>query len=209
MADVTVAIPWRAQPDRVDAYKRVTQFWESTGWPITIADSTTEQFSLCEARNNAVRQADTDIVIVADADTIPDLGSVVAAVNDPVGVCWPFQHYRHIPGEYHDHPDLMTAPIDRQYKGSVGGLFVCTQETYWGLGGMDERMEARWGGEDTAFRYVAHTLSTVSRKPGIVFSFNHSADRDMDKATNPNLVRLELYKFCSGRPELMRELIKR
>jgi hypothetical protein len=205
-----VCIPWRPQPDRVDAYKRVRAFWESTGWTITEADSDPDlPFSLCEARNNAVKQAKTDVIVVADADTLPDLGAVWGAVQNPVGVCWPFTKYRHIPGDYHNRADLMSAPIDREYKGSVGGLFVTTQETYWGLGGMDERFEPRWGADDVAFRYVAHTLSTVSRKPGIVFSFNHSADRDMNKATNPNLMRLELYKFCSGKPDLMRELIKR
>lgn len=208
----TVCIPWRPAPDRIASYTRVTAFWKHHNLPIVEADSTPAlTFSLAEARNKAVRRAKTEFIIVADADTIPDIGAVAHAIQRGDGVTWPFQQYRHIPAEYADRRDLMTAPADQVYGASVGGLFVCRRDLYWRLGGMDERFERRWGFEDNAFHAVASTLSTVHREPGIVFSFNHRVDgagRDISES-NPNRSRFELYKFALGKPRLMAELIKR
>jgi hypothetical protein len=209
MPDVTVAIPWRPQPDRLAAHSRVLQFWQHHGFPVVEADSDPKQpFSLAEARNNAVRKVTTPKVIVADADTVPDIGAVYAALANEDGVTWPFHQYRHIPNEYATNPDLMTAPVDRIYRNSVGGCFVTTVDTYWALGGMDERFDRRWGYEDNAFHHVVTTLSTEHRIPGILFSFNHAADREMTH-DNPNRHRADLYKYATQKPELMRELIKR
>lgn len=210
--DATVCIPWRPAPDRMAAYARVTAFWKHHGLPIVEVDSTPAlAFSLAEARNKAVRQAETEFVIVADADTIPDIGAVTRALDNHDGVTWPFTEYRHIPPEWIDAPDLMSAPIEQAYGASVGGIFVTRRETYWRLGGMDERFERRWGFEDNAFHAAASTLAAAHRVPGIVFSFNHGVagpGRDMTK-DNPNRWRYELYKFATGKPQLMSELIKR
>ena len=201
-------MPWRPQPDRVLAHERVVAWWEHFGFTVVQADSRPgSPFSLCEARNNAVADADADIVIVADADTIPDIASVLAAVHNPVGVTWPFGEYRHVPAEWVSKSDLMAAPVERVYTNSVGGLFVCTRETYWALGGMDEKLARRWGYEDSCFRIVAETLSTLHRLPGIVYSFQHDADRDLTDA-NPNKHRFALYRCAAGNPDMIRELIK-
>lgn len=206
--EATVAIPWRPQPDRMNAHARVVAFWEHNGFRIIEADSTPElPFSLSEARNNAVRQVTTPVVIVADADTIPDIGRVHQAI-DMDGVIWPFERYRHIPADWVDRADLMAAPADREYNESLGGLLVTQCDLYWQLGGMDDRFERRWGYEDNAFHAAAETLATVHRLPGVVFSFNHDADRDLS-LDNPNRHRWDLYKFARGKPQMMRELLKR
>ena len=207
--EATVAIPWRPAPDRIDAYRRVTSFWTHHGLPIITADSDPARpFSLPEARNRAVKKVRTAKVIVTDADTIPDIGAVLAALEDPDGVTWPFTVYRHIPGRYATEADLMSAPVEREYVRSVGGIIVCDVATYWAVGGMDERFDRRWGFEDNAFHTAVVTLSRARRKPGIVFSFNHTADRDMSP-DNPNRHRAALYVLASTSPELMRELVKR
>jgi N-terminal domain of galactosyltransferase len=211
MHEATVCIPWRPAADRMDAYARVTSFWKHHGFPIVEADSTPAlAFSISESRNRAVRQAETEIVIVADADTIPDIGAIAHALERSDGVTWPFTEYRHVAAGYVDQADLMTAPPDKTYRNSVGGIFICRRDTYWRLGGMDERFERRWGYEDNAFHAVASTLATVRREPGIVFSFNHAVDGGRDLTTdNPNRWRHELYKYATGKPQLMAELIKR
>jgi hypothetical protein len=200
-------MPWRPAPDRIAAHDRVVDFWHHHGFTIVAGDSRPDApFNLAQARNNAVRRADADVVIVSDADTVPDIGSVLAAIEKP-GVTWPFTAYRHIPAEYADKADLMSARVDQEYNGSVGGIFVTSRDTYWNLGGMDEGF-TRWGYEDSAFYLVAKTLSTVNRLPGIVFSFNHSAERDMTDG-NPNKHRYQLYEFACGKTQVMRELVKR
>jgi hypothetical protein len=205
-------MPWRPTPDREPAHRRTRAFWQHAGIPVTEADSHPNQpFNLSAARNNAAHACTTDLIIVADADTIPDLGAIHTALTDlechPHLVIWPYHTYRHIPADWTNQPDLMAAPIDRIYHNSVGGLLITTQETYWALGGMDEHFQG-WGYEDNAFHAAATTLAAVTRLPGIVFSFNHPTDRDTS-TENPNRHRHELYKFALGKPAIMRELIKR
>jgi hypothetical protein len=207
--DVTVAMPWRPAPDRLAAHQRIRAFWRHARIPVVEADSLpTQPFNLCEARNNAVRKIRTPIVVIADADTLPDLGALLQAITElrPNQVAWPYHTYRHIPADWADKPDLLAAPPDRIYHNSVGGLFLCHRDTYWNLGGMDEHFHG-WGYDDNAFYAAALTLGTVRRLPGIVFSFNHAADRDTTD-TNPNKHRAELYRFATGKPPVMRQLIK-
>lgn len=158
-----------------------------------------------------MRLAESRVIVVADADTIPDIGAVLEAVKQcsPHSVCWPFTTYRHIPEEWVDRADLLAAPVVQSYANSVGGLMVIERETYWEYGGFDEHFKG-WGFEDNAFRSVANTFGSISRIPGIVFSFDHPASVDRDvSGENPNRSRAELYEMCEGRPSLMRELLKR
>lgn len=206
--DATVCIPYRATPDRVAAYKRVRAFWRHHGFPVVTGDSGSDIFNLAASRNAAVRKAKTHNIIVADADTVPDIEQVYVALDKP-GITWPFAEYRHIPGECVKRSDLMLAPVDRYYSASVGGLFVCSVDDYWAAGGMDERFSHRsWGYDDSAFYLAARTFGLANRPAdGIVFSFNHFAERDMTD-DNPHKTRYQLYRMCDNRPELMRELIR-
>lgn len=204
-----VCMPWRPQPDRLAAHARVLDFWWHFGFEVIEADSDPRgPFNIAVARNNAVRQAQgADVVILADADTIPDIASVLEAVQDPQGVTYPFSTYLHIPGEWVSRSDLFAAKPDQRYNASVGGVVVCEAETYWELGGMDERFYPVWGYEDNAFALAAHTLVGTRRLPGTIFSFNHSANRDLSQ-DNPNRARFALYQFANGKPAMMRELVR-
>jgi hypothetical protein len=203
-------MPWRPQPDRIAAHDRVRDFWRHFGFRVIEANSNPDlPFNLSVARNNAARQAqDADVLILADADTIPDIASVLAAVDDPQEcVTYPFHTYLHIPGEWVTRADLFAARPDQRYNASVGGIFVCTAEIYWELRGMDERFYPVWGYEDNAFAMAAHTICGIRRLAGTVFSFNHSAERDMSQ-DNPNKPRFDLYRHANGNPAMMRELIR-
>ena len=184
--------------------------WAHFNFRVIEADSDPSlPFNLAVARNNAARRAqDAEVLVLADADTMPDIASVLAAVDDPQEcVTYPFQTYWHIPGEWVTRADLFAARPDQKYNNSVGGIFVCTTETYWGIGGMDERFHPVWGYEDNAFALAAQTLVGIRRLDGRVFSFNHGANRDMSQ-DNPNKPRYELYRYASGKPDMMRELIR-
>lgn len=225
---VVVCIPWRSQPDREEAWEYVHRFWRATDYPVITADSQNDlPFHLSEARNNAVKGAQlsqTDhnpVIIVADADTVPELDVVKQAVEicrEDGHVVYPFTEYRYLSSDYllilnHGDPDVQISQLaPRSIKeNSVGGLLVTNYWTYWNLGGMDDRFERRWGFEDNAFVAVADTLATVIRLPGVVYSFSHEvegAGRDWSRL-NPNYWRNELYQHCYGNQKLMRELIKR
>jgi Glycosyl transferase family 2 len=211
--DATVCIPWRSQPDRVAAYNRVCAFWRHHGLPVIMADSDCRQpFQLSEARNRAARHASTEAIIIADADTIPDIASVLEAVElvvrTPGLVIWPYIYYRHISAGYADKSDLFSAPVITEYRNSVGGVLVTTRSTYWDVGGMDERCARCWGFEDNCFYLAASTLASVRRLNGVAFSFDHAVERDTSE-NNPNRSRWQLYQLVAGKPHLMRELLKR
>ena len=137
----TVCIPWRPSPSRMAAFERVKEYWAMFGWPVVTADSDTEVFSLAQARNNAVKKAKTDVVVIADADTLPLPLLVLKAVAEPVGVCWPFNRYRIISQDYLHTPleQLENVPHINTWDGAgiagVGGCLICTRKEYWRLGG--------------------------------------------------------------------------
>ena len=222
----TICIPWRPSPSRIAAFDRVQAFWDQyfPGWPVITADSDTDIFSLAQARNNAVTQASTDVVIIADADTLIDPGNILAAVADPTGVWWPFEHYRIYGPKHLGTPleNLAATPHLNTWDGDgiagVGGAIVTTQQEYWRLGGQPPEFVG-WGWEDVAFTLIARTLSQVRRHPGNVYAFEHNPltsgylgapadtpgwDRDITR----NQPLLGYYRCGDGRPWLMRELIK-
>ena len=202
---IDVCIPWRTHPDRVPAFKRVKAWYEERGYNVITADSRKHEiFNVAASRNLAVSKASSDVVVVADADTIPDETALNIALQSPVGVVYPFDRYRYLTVESVELPADEWV-VDREYRSSVGGLFVCTSDTYWSIGGQDERF-TRWGAEDNAFWMAADTLASVTRIPGVVHAFGHDADRDLSMQ-NPGLVRRELYRFAHRNPALMRELI--
>ena len=191
-------------------YDRVRRFWAETfpDWPVITEDSDTEIFSLSQARNNAVRKAATGIVVVADADTIPEADNVVRAVTDPTGVTWPYTTWRLIPAEYADRPldefPRIPALIDPH---ATGAVMVTTADEYWRLGGHPEEFHG-WGYEDQAFKYVAQTLSECRRIPGAAYSIYHQADSPAwtrDVTRNMGLVKP--YLIAADKPELMREIV--
>lgn len=214
----TICIPWRPSPSRIKPYECVRRYWAQhfPDTPVVVADSTTEIFSLSQARNNAVRQAQTDTVLITDADTIIfPVDSIHTALSNPLGVCWPHRVWRLIPAEYADRPfdDFADAPALVDYPNGLGGCMVVTQKEYWRLGGHPEEFTG-WGSEDKAFHLVTTTLSTFRRIGGIAYSIEHNerlrvADSPgwhRDSRRNEDLLRP--YEIAAGNPELMQALLQ-
>lgn len=163
--------------------------------------------------------AGTEIVIIADADTIPDNISqihmaVSLVVNNFADVVWPFTEYYHIDKDWATKDDFKSAPVQQFYSDSPGGIFVTCKESLRCLGGFDERFTpGAMGYDDTSFKMAADTLAATARVPGKVYSFNHATDEHgfPDRVLgpeNPNFSRFQLYEMCYGKPKLMKELIK-
>jgi SAM-dependent methyltransferase len=229
----TVCIPWRPSRSRLAAFKRVQEYWAMFGWPVITADSDTKVFSLAQARNNAVRQAETDVVVISDADTLVDPLNVLRAVAEPVGVCWPFTKYRILDPKYLDTPlsELASVPFINTWDGDgvagVGGCLVATRKEYWRLGGQPPEFIG-WGWEDTSFTSIVGTLSRVKRLEGSVYSFEHNqkpkhstgsvhdtyvgakADsRGWTRDVERNRELFQIYRVAQGRPWLMRAVLAR
>lgn len=216
---VTICMPWRPQPDRIAAYERCRKWWESHRFDVVTGDSSRAKPFVCnEARNNAVRQADTDIIVVTDADTLPEnLHQVIKAISmvdkGEADIVYPFTMYRYIPPAWVDNPidELHKAPILGETFNSPGGMIVANRTAFWSINGFDERfIPGASGYDDTSFMLAAKTLLNTQRLFGTVYSFDHpmSVERDYGD-TNPNLPRHKLYKLAYKSPDLMTELIKK
>lgn len=206
---VAVCIPWRPSKRREPPYRRVREFWEATGWPIYTADSDSRIFSASQARNNAVRQADAEVVVVADADSIPPMKNVKAAVQNPQGFIWPFTRTLIIDGCWTG--PLSKARVQKEYDG-IGGVTICHRSEYLRVGGQPEEFYG-WGYEVMAFHVIAQTLSTTQRIPGVLYSLNHNNEDGRsdspcwDRDRTDNEVLLKPYLNAMRRPWLMRELL--
>lgn len=196
------------------AYERVRRFYREQGYDsrVVVSDSDPSRpFNLSDARNRAVTAANAEVVVVADADTIPDPARLDRAIRRAPRygrVVYPFTEYAYLgdvdPATAEDFESL---PVERVYNASVGGMVVLTSGLYWELGGFDDCF-TQWGYEDNAFLAVAETLAQVERLDGKVWAFSHEAERDLSRA-NPGSHRMMLYRYAKRDPHIMRELIKR
>lgn len=209
----TVVIPWREQPCRVRAFRRVMKFWESLGLPVILSDSDPgKPFNRPQARNRGVEQA-SGVVVLCDADTLPSEECVVEAVDSVAGeVIYPFTVWHYVNGELVDAPwnELLGADAEFYWPDmdpgtAVGSPMVCRADTYWRLGGQDDRFST-WGGEDYAFSLAAATLTGARRIPGTAVSFSHPVDGG--RKDDPDVAWLrELYVAADGDPPAMEALV--
>jgi hypothetical protein len=215
--DCTVAMAWRPAPDRMAAYKLCLDFWSSLGLPVVHADSDPDTpFNVSQARNRTVAAVDTEFVVVADADAILAQESIVEALDTCEGeVIWPYDSGSFLPAELiptsvlHLQLDrLRDAPTSAWHRkinpDQMAWITVCRTETYWRLGGFDERLPI-WAGEDSSFLAAAATLTGGRRLPGRLISFDHSSDFRRDE---PVVCPLrQRYIDADGDPAAMEALV--
>ena len=124
---------------------------------------------MSRARNNAVVESKTDVVILADADTLPDSAMQVDEAKHLA-----LEQRRQV--FLFDHRQLLDADgnVLQTWRNHHGGLFAIRREDYWKAGGFDERFGS-WGSEDTAFWLACETiLGTSLRAHGNATAWNHS-----------------------------------
>jgi len=197
----------------------VTAWYTEHGYDVIDVDSGHERFNLAASRNTGVRESqlrDVDVVILGDADTIPEAGPLAAAVRAA-----DTDHRVHLPyGSYHS----LTARGQRQHETGTpladcdhadlsalacSGVYVTSASTWWALGGMDERF-ACWAPEDYAFRLAHETLlGPLVRHEGTVYALPHADQpgkgkgRDYDAA----VALYRRYQAAHMDPTAMRTLI--
>lgn len=219
---IGLVIPWRETPSRIKPLEMVLD-WYKTNLPdieIIYADKPGEFWCASGSRNLGVRKAQEahcDVVILNDADTLPELAPLLEAieqcqtdgmVHNPYRLCKYFDMRM---------SELIYSGMDMRvlkhtlYTEANGGIWVCTPETWWSVGGMDEKF-LQWGGEDNVFE-LAHTVikgSKLVKHDGTIHCLGHQTQIHDPGFTYHHTRNFELYwlYYSATTPERMLALVK-
>jgi hypothetical protein len=217
--DVTVCIPWRPQPSRLAAYYYVKEWYAKAlpGCHFTDGDSGDEVFNRADSRNDAVRKAKTEMIVVADADTICDshvLREAIVAAREDGLLHFPFHVGIYLDLDesvkmYESEMDDLFFDALERVEPHASGAHVMRKSSWWEAGGMDWRFTG-WGGEDDAFIHACRAiLCGVIQHPGLALILWHEAERDIGSSRwQPNSDLASRYRHLRNDKESMLELVK-
>jgi hypothetical protein len=219
---IYVVLPWKHESSRVRAFQEVA-LWYDNNLPeakVVCVTYDSDIWLPSHTRNLGVRMAQkdgADIVILNDADTIPDkralLEAVDAAMKDNL-IHNPYHEYRFYNlenTEIYFNTKSFNGCQFRIEHGSNGGIWVLKPSSWWLVGGMDEKF-VKWGYEDTALEYthkIIHGQPLVKHK-GIIHAFDHNRAQRIetpDEDLINNFNRYSQYLSITN-PEEMAEFIK-
>lgn len=213
----TLVVPWRdTDPDRAQAFGFVSTHLRNIlpDARLVLADSGHQPFNRAASRNHGVTLADEGVVVICDADTIPEAEPLHAAINAAAmdGLLHlPYTHYRALSkagtAAAHGGTALRGCHTELDLGGSQGGVLVMRANAWQATGGMDERFTG-WGFEDAAFHAAITTLhGPVIRHTGTIHHLWHPSAIDFTSpqyAANKALCRR--YEAAHGDPTAMRQL---
>jgi hypothetical protein len=212
--DFSVMIPWRSTPLRVPLKQAVDKWWQDNFGITPIAcDSTRTTFNRSDARNECVKQSPTDVVVISDADCLPNIESLSSALKraNETGLAQLPYVIARLVDEKGTRDYLQGTPINEcdalEMIGSVGGLMVTTKNT-WNLhGGQDERFIG-WGYEDSAW-HIAHEtlLGEVERHSGFAYFLRHESSPRIANEQSIGLALMERYLQASGDVTAMESIV--
>jgi predicted glycosyltransferase involved in capsule biosynthesis len=195
--EISVVIPWREQPSRIQAFKKLLDFY-SSNFPeikIIVSDSLGEEFHLAQARNLGAQkaiQSGSDIILFNDADFFGSPHGIKKAIRLALKnkeIVAPYNlYFIHNTVEetslFFENLDyslkignMLTAP--KISKGEpwpkrlwpCSGLIVVPTEIFLSLGGFEEAITG-WGPEDTFFHRAY--FDKYGKIFGYVFGHGHS-----------------------------------
>jgi hypothetical protein len=215
---LTVLIPWRPQPSRVPAFDTVVAWYRAEFGDVDIrtVDSEDEVFNLARCRNLGIGLVGNpdQVVIINDADTIPERDALLAAVHGAATsgrVHLPYDEYRWLGAAGTAQVDA-GVPLDEVdfelVRGACSGVYVTTPATWWSHGGQDETFRG-WGFEDAAW-FVAHATllgEDPIRHPGRVYALHHEAAAREGEQYEANARLMDDYRAAASDPEAMRQLV--
>ncbi|GAA2029908.1 hypothetical protein GCM10009819_12010 [Agromyces tropicus] len=213
-----VVIPWRPAPSRIPAFDRVLAWYraELPEFRVETIDSDDDVFVLARTRNLAVaRLAEPDdVVVINDADTLPDPGplrAAVAAARTSGRVHLPYATYRWLGPEGTAELEDGVAPADCSsvlVHGACSGVYVTTGRTWAAHGGQDERFRG-WGFEDSAWRLAHETLlgAGPQRHDGTVYALSHEPEVRAGEQYDRNAALMERYRAAAGDLDAMAALV--
>lgn len=215
---VLVGIPWRPQPHRVYAHDLTARRYRDLLPDADVVDVDTDHATFCLAacRNKAVRLAEAggyDIAVLADADTLPERGPLLEAIEQAR-----YSRFVHLP--YDQYRSLRVdgtrqfqtgTPLERcnhlVVDGACSGVYVTTPATWWAHGGQDETFLG-WGFEDAAWMAAHKTLLGAEpvRHMGSVYALHHESAVKKGPQYEANAARCYRYLQAEGDPDAMRAL---
>lgn len=216
-----LCIPYRGTTvDRRVAFKYVAETLQA--WfpdsPLIVGDVAGDKFSRAGSRNAAVTEAvgvaGASVVIVCDADTLPERSALYEAVEAATDgrMHLPYTKFMSLSREatldmvYLDGDPLSYTP-EFTSDTSVGGCFVMLADSYYEVGCQDTGFVG-WGGEDVAFAFACETfLGENIRHTGNAVGLYHPTD--MRRGTveyNRMIQRQDKYRRARGNPIAMRSL---
>jgi hypothetical protein len=202
---VLVAIPWRPQPHRVYAHDLVRAHYDQILPEASIIDVDTshQPFCLAACRNLGVKlgeQADEDVIILGDADTLPEpepLRAAIAACQQTGLVHLPYTEYRSL-GREGTSQHLAGTPLagcdHTVIPFATSGVYVTTPQAWWASGGQDENFLG-WSPEDFAWR-IAHRMllgADPVRHEGRVYALHHHSPAKDGAAYDDAVQRYQRY----------------
>lgn len=218
MLPLTVIIPWRPQASRVSAFDAVVDWYRSSipGVDIVTVDSDEEIFNLSRCRNLGVALIEERerVVVINDADTIPQLAALteaVAAAATSGLVHLPYTDYHWLgaagTAQYSDGMPLEDCDYEL-VRGACSGVYVTTPDSWFSHGGQDERFRG-WGFEDAAWHLAHEALlgEPPRRHPGSVFALHHEPQLREGPQYDANANLMELYRSAASNPDAMRSLV--
>lgn len=182
---IGLVIPWREQPSRIKPLEAVLDWYKTNLSDIEIfyADRPGEKWNAAASRNDGVKRAQEahcDVIIVNDADTIPEIKPLLEAIEECQKdnmIHNPYTQARIMNEEetapYYEGKSLYWLQGTEHYLAN-GGIYVCTPKSWWLLGGQDEKFMG-WGYEDSAFDRVHQIVhgQQIKKHPGIIYSLGH------------------------------------
>lgn len=221
---IVLVIPWKPAPSREKPLKAVLD-WYKTNLPdieIIFANASEDMWLPSASRNIGVKRAQearADVVIMNDADTIPEISSLLEAINEAYNdnlIHLPYMNARYLDEEsseqyYNNEKSIQDCKHTAYpYPQSDGGIWVFKPDAWWEIGGMDEHFK-QWGYEDRALQF-AHIVikgDYFARHNGTIYSFNHQTqihDAEFNKSSELNRDHFMRY-YQAKTPEQMLKLV--
>lgn len=178
----TVMIPFKSDcPWRKNAVEYVYKAYkaialEHGNMEVRVASDDSKDYSRAAMRNKAVEWSDNGVVVLADADILPNPIPLLSAIRcaQKGGMHLPYNYYRALSKDStslyyaNNYLDVNSLPMAYDSYDSTAGIIVIRKDQWWKAGGMDERITG-WGWEDTAFYAAAETmLGPVKRHKGTI-----------------------------------------
>lgn len=183
MTRVAVGVPWRGgQAHREELWAIVRPELEALGWPLFTGDREGPWSRAAACNAAAAAAGDWDVLLMADADTIPDPAAIYSAVEHVVahgGAVRPHDHLwalnRYETRWFLEWPASQRTRFRARRRNLGGGLLVVAREAWEAVGGYDERFVG-WGHEDSDLSTRLLVFADWDLWPGHAWHLWHPRD---------------------------------